>query len=465
MFFHQARGTNPELAAALERRWAELPDHVRTPAQLLGRRLAGCEGTHGVFPQCDFACKPCYHSADANRVRIDGAHTIAEVDRQMTYLRARRGPGQYAQLIGGEVSLLTPEDHAATLEVMIGHDRVPMSFTHGDFDYDYLEALAVRPDGTARFAHLSFAGHFDITMVGRRGAEKPQRESELHEHRARFCAMFARLEREHGITSYLAHNMTVTPANLDQVAEVVAHCRGMGFRMFSFQPAAFVGNESRWRDDYRTISDDDVWAEVEAGAGTRLPYTALQVGDLRCNRVVWGLQAGDRFVAVLDDREPADLEARDAFFRAFPGNLQSANRGAMAVRIGRGLLFHPRAVPVALGWSRRLVRRAGGVRRLVRGVAPRTFVMHSFMDANAVAAAWTLMEEGGWADDPSLRAVQERLRACAYTMAHPDTQQLIPACVQHGVLDPAENAQLVTLLPRRRAGQHLSESQRSSSDR
>lgn len=56
----------------------------------------------------------------------------------MAYLRARRGPGQYAQLIGGEVSLLPAESHAEALEVMRRYQRMPMSFTHGDFDYDYL---------------------------------------------------------------------------------------------------------------------------------------------------------------------------------------------------------------------------------------------------------------------------------------------------------------------------------------
>jgi hypothetical protein len=32
-------------------------------------------------------------------------------------------------------------------------------------------------------------------------------------------------------------------------------------------------------------------------------------------------------------------------------------------------------------------------------------------------------------------------------MAHPENGTLVPACVQHSVLDPAENAQLRTLLP------------------
>jgi hypothetical protein len=75
---------------------------------MLGRRTAGCEGTHGVFPRCDLACTPCYHSREANRVRVDGAHTTREIGAQMALLRERRGPGQNAQLIGGEVTLSAP---------------------------------------------------------------------------------------------------------------------------------------------------------------------------------------------------------------------------------------------------------------------------------------------------------------------------------------------------------------------
>ncbi len=69
----------------------------------------------------------------------------SEVDAQMALLRDRRGPGQHAQLIGGEVTLLGPEDHARALAAMLRHGRKPMSMTHGDFDYDYLERLALDP--------------------------------------------------------------------------------------------------------------------------------------------------------------------------------------------------------------------------------------------------------------------------------------------------------------------------------
>ncbi len=76
----------------------------------------------------------------------------------MAYLREIRGPGQHAQLIGGEVTLLAPDDHAEALLAMRRHARKALSMTHGDFDDAYLEALALDAHGRPRFDHLSFAG-------------------------------------------------------------------------------------------------------------------------------------------------------------------------------------------------------------------------------------------------------------------------------------------------------------------
>ena len=443
------RATRPvpdELRAALDRRWRELPDHARTPAQALGRHSAGCEGTHGVFPRCDLACTPCYHSREANGVRTDGAHTVAEIDAQMALLRERRGPGQHAQLIGGEVTLLGPDDHAAALQAMRRHGRKPMSMSHGDFDYDYLEALALDSrTGAPRFDHISFAGHFDSMMFGRRGIRRARTEAELNRYRRRFCEMFQRLEREHGIAHYLAHNMTVTPRNLDQVAGVIRDCRQMGFRMFSFQPAAFIGNRNRWKDEYRSFSADDVWAQVERGAGSRLPYRVFQMGDERCNRTCHGVLVGERFVPLVDDRVPADHAVRDAFYATFGG--MDFQAPLPAPRIARALARHPIAIGVAVRWSARFAVRAGVV-PLLRG--PRralTFVMHSFMDARDVRPAWEALQRGERSDDPRIRATQQRLQACSYAMAHPETDELVPACVQHSVLDLQENLRLQELLP------------------
>ncbi len=94
---------------------------------------------------------------------------------------------------------------------------------------------------------------------------------------------------------FLAHNMTVTPANLDQVADVVRDCHAMGFGMFSFQPAAFVGDDRRWHENSEHGRHGRGVGEIEKGVGTTLDYTVIQHGDLRCNRAAYGFYVGPRW--------------------------------------------------------------------------------------------------------------------------------------------------------------------------
>ncbi len=448
------RPVHPVTERVLAERWAALPPGVKTEQQVLGRHAVGCEGTHGVFPKCDLTCSPCYHSKDANKVRVDGAHTVAQVEGQMRLLEQVRGPRAHAQLIGGEVSLLDPQDHAAALAAMHRHGREPMSMSHGDFDSDYLRALALDEDGAPRFRRLSFAAHFDSLMRGRTGIPRPRSEVELNPYRSRFVKMFRDLSRDHGVRSYLAHNMTITPANLDQIENVVADVSAMGFSMLSFQPAAQVGDERRWTGgDYRTVGIDDVWDRLEAGLGQRIAWQALQFGDTRCNRTAFGIRVDDRWLPMFDPDVEADLGTRDRALEHFGGvNFGGTPRPVLAVKVLRVLVRHPGDVKVAGAWVRRLVKRSGGVRRVWSswrrgGIAPMTYVVHNFMDAADVAPAWRLMQKGQVATDPAVLATQERLSACTYAMAHPETGQLVPACVQHSVLDPGENEQLRRLLP------------------
>ena len=441
------RPVHPETSDALAQRWRELPAEARTPSQLLGRHTTGCEGTHGVFPRCNLACTPCYHAKEAQRIRTDGEHTVREVDRQMEYFRRVRGPGEHAQLIGGEVTLLGAENHARALEVMQRHDRRPASMTHGDFDYDYLRALALRPDGRRRFDFLRFAAHFDSNMLGRRGMPRPKREADLDEHRRRFVGLFERLRREHGVRFDLAHNMTVTPRNLDQVASVARTGMALGFGMMSFQPAARVGNPRRWREDFSAVGIDEVWRELERAAGTRLPWRHLQVGDPRCNRTAYGVLAGGRWTPFLDDDDARDLRVRDRFLDFFGGMDSDRPLTQLVAAVARVVVRHPSVVPVAAAWALRMSRRAGWWRLLTGRPRGFTFVVHAFMDADVVGPAWAALERGEIADDAIVRAAQERLRACSYAMAHPDEDRLVPACVQHCVLDRSENAALLEALP------------------
>ena len=369
-FETRTRPVDPHTKAALDRRWNELPKSQQLPSQVLGKRTTGCEGTHGVFPKCDFACKPCYHSSDANKVRVDGPHTLTEVERQMEFMSSTNATTTYAQLIGGEVSLLEAQDHAKALEIMWANGRKPMSFTHGDFDYDYLRAIAVDDDGKPRFREISFACHIDTTMVGRTGFKKPESEAQLNEARANFAAMFDRLKAEYGVKAFLAHNMTVTPGNVDQIADVVSNCWDQGWKLFSFQPAAYVGNESRWREGYRELTSDIVWSEVERGVGSRLPFEAIHVGDTRCTRSTWGAWVGDTYVPVVDDQDPADREFAATAIEAFPGNLITSDKFTAGTRIARSVAATPRVVPEGARWARRFVDRSGGISSAWRDVRP-----------------------------------------------------------------------------------------------
>ncbi len=443
----------PESRRALDQRWRNLPEHVKTDNQLLGRCAIGCEGTHGVFPKCNLTCSPCYHSADANKVRIDGNHTVDNVAKQMSFLREQRGPRAHAQLIGGEVSLLAAEDHAAALLAMRANGREPMSMTHGDFDYDYLLEVVLDAEGNPRFDKVSFAAHFDSLMRGRRGAVRPHSEAELDPFRERFTEMFARLQHDHGVSSYLAHNMTVTPSNLNEVAEVTRSVLGMSFDMMSFQPAAFIGDERRWKEDFDEVSIDDVWERIEDGAGQKLPWKATQFGDPRCNRSTVGVWVDRRFAPLLDPDNAKDLAARDRFLNHFGGMIFGDVPGPiLAVKIARAVLHHPADVAPLVGLLARVIRRAGGLRAVLKSVRGgtlsfKTFVVHNFMDAAQVAPAWALMEQGLSSDDPLIKETQERLGSCMYAMSHPEDGRLVPACVQHSVLDPDENEGLRRLLP------------------
>lgn len=74
--------------------------------------------------------------------------------------------------------------------------------SHGAFDYDYLRAVALGPDGRRRFDRISFAGHSDMLMFGRHGIERPPHEAALNPYRKQFVELFTRLQREHGVRHF-----------------------------------------------------------------------------------------------------------------------------------------------------------------------------------------------------------------------------------------------------------------------
>ena len=264
-------------------------------------------------------------------------------------------------------------------------------------------------------------------MFGRRGIRRARSEAELNPYRARFAAHFQRLEREHGVTHYLAHNMTVTPRNLDQVAGVIRDCRDMGFRMFSFQPAAFIGNENRWKDDYRAFSTDRVWEEIERGAGARLHFRALQIGDERCNRTAYGAYAGDRYVPLLDEDDPADRRWLQDFIAAFGGMDFAAPPALLAARLARGFARHPRALPGPrrLGAALRGARRRARARRAPPPAG--ADLRHARVHGRARRAAG-VGGACGAASSPTTRASARRRSACRPARTRWRTRRTARSC-------------------------------------
>jgi len=227
----------------------------------------------------------------------------------------------------------------------------------------------------------------------------------------------------------------------------------MPYDMLSFQPAAYIGDDRRWSEDFEEITIDAVWSRIEAGAGQPIPWQGTHFGDTRCNRTAVALSTGTGLAALLDPDDPRDLAARDRLLKNY-GCMYFGGTPAwiLGAKILRALLAHPDDLPVIASFARRLVRRTGGLSTLVsaalrRRLSFKTFVVHNFMDAADVGPAWALMERGETSDDPKIRESQERLGACMYAMSHPETGKLIPACVQHSSLDAAENAGLRKMLP------------------
>ena len=119
----------------------------------------------------------------------------------------------------------------------------------------------------------------------------------------------------------------------------------------------------------------------------------------------------------------------------------------LAARVTRALAAHPGAIAAGARWAGRFAARAGLVPLAREPRRALTFVMHSFMDARDVRPAWEALQRGETSADPRIRETQQRLQACSYAMAHPETGELVPACAQHSVLDPQENLLLQKLLP------------------
>jgi len=97
-----------------------------------------------------------------------------------------------------------------------------------------------------------------------------------------------------------------------------------------------------------------VWAQIEAGAGTRVDYRVLEHGDVRCNRTAYGAFVGERWYPLLDGEDPRDLRVRNRFFAYLGATPFTGTPPAqLAAQLLRACVAHPRIVSGSLGWLTR----------------------------------------------------------------------------------------------------------------
>lgn len=398
-----------EMKALLAARWAELPEELRTPWQVVGKHHTHCGYSLGPA-YCSFGCTHCYLPGNANQVPLP---SLEEMKAQIEANRRLLGPGGGLQITGGDVvDAYWRAGRQDELVAILRHANdvgvVPMLMTHGQKLLEhpaYLDRLVL--EGGLR----KVAIHIDITMAGRPGfpVKSLFGEADLHPLREQFVDLILASQRRTGVRFLAAHTVTVTERNLGSLGEIlrwlVAEPRRLeAFRLISFQTEADVG---RTRFSKSPVSAERVWQEICAGVGRDLPRDNLWFGHPDCSNMT--------SLAVFHDLDRVvNLIEADERSRAFWSRILDTfgGVGARGERFWESVLRklavlarHPAFVGELVSYILfRLRREKLGLRGLwaaARGrVSGLNIVLHNFMSQEEV-------ERGG-------ATVEKRLRACSF---------------------------------------------------
>ena len=268
-----------DTVALFFRRWITLPRHLRTRWQLAGRAAVACGATHSIMERCNFSCTSCYLSDVANRARPLPFPAVRE---QLDSLRSHLGEGGKVQITSGEVTLLPSVELGRVIAYarLIGLD--PMIMTNGQ---RLLQSPGYLHELVDVYGLQKISVHIDTTQRGRPGMGPGARERDLHPLRDRFARMIREVRKGTGKTLHGAQTVTVTPANLGDIPDIVhwSLANADAFRIVSFLPVADVG---RTEDHTSAVSLDRVWDGVCAGIGRRLNRRAILFGHPECNITV-----------------------------------------------------------------------------------------------------------------------------------------------------------------------------------
>ena len=252
-------------------------------------RLATCLALIEIVNSCNLACPTCYADSPQDR-RVD-AVPLADLQRRIEGVIARKGRIEILQLSGGEPTL-----HPQFFELLAWLQA------HEQIDFILLNTNGVRMANDAAFSaelgrtfrvgkfqlYLQFDGTQEAGQHWLRGAD-------LRTTRERALARCA----EYGITVTLA--MTVTPDNLPHLWDAVHFGLGHGnVRGVSFQP--MFGSGRTPGDTARLNTADVILALVEQSR-EKLRYddfTPLPCGDPNCATIGYLLKVGGEVRSISD---------------------------------------------------------------------------------------------------------------------------------------------------------------------
>lgn len=328
--------------------------------QLGGKRWAiGCVSLE-ITQRCNLDCTLCYLSDHSEAVKD---LPLEDIFRRIDLIHRHYGPHTDIQVSGGDPTLRKREELVAIVRRIADLNMRSSLFTNGiRATRDLLQELSDHGLSDVAF-------HVDLTQE-RKGYATEAALNAVREEYIRRCA---------GLPLAVFFNTTVFAGNFGEIPEVVRFFKRHAGRvkLASFQLQADTGRGVLRERDFM-ITPEAVWAQIERGAGVRIPFDSPVIGHPRCNKYGFLLEAnGNLYNAWTEDDFAIDLINRSGDVQfSRKSNLQ-ATLAALYLWARTPDLWFP-----GLRWFGRLAWQMKWDILKARGrVNKISFVMHNFMDA------------------------------------------------------------------------------------
>ncbi len=344
--------------------------------QQMGQRWpVGCVALE-ITQRCNLDCTLCYLSENSEAVKDI---PVDELFVRIDAIAKAYGPNTDVQVTGGEPTLRDRDELKAIVRRIHALGMRATLMTNGiRVTRKLLEELV-----EAGLADVAF--HVDTTQ---QRCGYPTEES-LNALRERYVSLAA------GLPLSVMFNTTVHDGNFDEIPSVVAFFRSNAgrIRTVSFQLQADTGRGMQ-RTRGPAITLDTVAAQIEAGAGTPVTFSASLIGHPSCSRYGMCLASNAHLYDAFADPSLVSMVQSASAALVLDRTRPAATARAVLLWLAR----HPAVWARVLSW---LTRMGWTMRRDILAAGARvhtlSIIMHNFMDA-------TRLEE-------------DRISACAFKVA------------------------------------------------